>query len=59
MATTMSTILATLSSVFTAIIGLVPDVSAAITDNPILMLGLGLMFAGAIIGYFTRLLRST
>lgn len=55
----MAAILTTLTSVFTAIIGLVPDVAGAITGNSILMLGLGLMFAGAIIGYFSRLLRST
>lgn len=56
---TMADILTTLTSVFTSIIGLVPAVAGAITGNDILMLGLGLMFAGAIIGYFSRLLRST
>ena len=49
--------LASVSSVFTTIIGLVADVFELFVTEPILIFLFGLMFSGAVIGFCMRVIR--
>lgn len=55
-ATTMSTLLADLTSIVTSVIANVATVAETITETPILLLMTGIVFLGACVGIFGRLL---
>lgn len=53
----LTNFLASVSSVFTTIIGLVSDVFELFVTEPILIFLVGLMFTGAVIGFCMRVIR--
>lgn len=55
METTLSTVLADVGSVFTALIGYVGDICETIVGNPLLLLGFTIPFAFAIVSFVKRL----
>lgn len=55
-ATTMSELIADLSTVGTAVIGQQATIAGTITDTPLLLLTVGIMFIGGCIGIFGRLI---
>lgn len=55
METTLSSVLADVGSVFTALIGYVADVCETIVGNPILLLGFCIPFAFAIVKFVRRM----
>lgn len=53
---TMSTLLSTLGTVATEIVGTIPDICDLIVGQPLLLLTVGFLFFGGCIGIFGRLL---
>lgn len=51
----MSTLLTTITSVFTAAVGWVGTVATTITDTPLLLIGCVLGFIGVGVGLFKRM----
>lgn len=54
-ASTLSTVLADIGSVFTAMIGYVGDICETIVGNPLLLVGFCIPFAFAIVGFVKRM----
>ena len=55
-ATTMSTLLSDLTTIVTSAIANVATIAETITETPILLLMTGIVFLGACVGIFGRLL---
>lgn len=55
-ANTMATLLSDLGTVATEVLGVVGDVASTIVSTPILLFTTGVLFLGAAIGIFGRLL---
>lgn len=53
---TMTTLLASLGEVVTAVLGYVGDVVDTIVSNPLLLMTTGILLLGGVIGIFGRLL---
>ena len=54
-ATTLSSLLTSIGSVFTALIGYVGDVCEAVVSQPLLLLGISIPMAFAIVSFVRRL----
>lgn len=54
-ATTLSSVLESIGTVFTALIGYVGSICQTIVDNPILLLGFAIPFAFAIVHFVKKL----
>ena len=54
----MSTILESIEPVFSHVLGWMADVTEFVTGQPLLLIGLGLMLAGAAVGFISRLIHT-